>query len=98
MAQVVDGEHGARGAVDAAWPVLGREVDGHHGGVPVVGNEDAVVAVRAAFDVQLQRRLQPRQAQQRVPELPEVAVHPFSDQSLALHKDVPGDVRCTGYR
>ena len=69
MPQVVDGQYRTRAVVHAAGPVLGCQVDGNHGGVPVIGNEYAVVAVRAALKLQLQRRLQPRQAQQRIPEL-----------------------------
>ena len=69
MPQVVDGQHGACVIVNPARPVLGCEVHGNHGGVPVVGDEDAVVPVRAALNLQLQRGFQPGQAKQRVPEL-----------------------------
>ena len=45
VAQVVDGQHAARRLVDAERPVFGRQVDRHQRRVPVVGNEDALLAV-----------------------------------------------------
>lgn len=69
MPQVVDGEHGACAAINATRPVLGSEVHWHHGGVPVVGNEDTVIAICAALDLQLQWRFQSRQTQECVPVL-----------------------------
>ncbi len=52
VAQVVDGQDAARRLVDAVRAVLGRQEHRQQGRVPVVGNEDALLAVQAA----LQRR------------------------------------------
>jgi len=47
VAQVVDGQHAAGVGVDAVGAVLGGEVDGDEGGVPVVGDKGDVLWCRA---------------------------------------------------
>ena len=66
MPQIVDGKHRACAVIYAPRPVFGSQVHWHHGGVPVVGNEDAVIAICAAIDLQLQWRFQARQTQKCV--------------------------------
>jgi hypothetical protein len=68
--QVVDGQDAARVGEHAVRPVLGRQVDGQQRGVPVVGHEHDVLAVRAPVaELQNQAGLQRGQAEQREAEL-----------------------------
>lgn len=69
VSEVVHSQDRAGLVVDTMRPVLGSQVDGYQGPMPVIGNEDAVISKQALVQFQDKGCFQGCYIQQSKPEL-----------------------------